>query len=516
MGDPYAERKRAPQLSQGKAQARRDARTPNRSKWTYAALPLVALAAVLLAPAVLAADGAPGAGTTGRSIGRDILIVVALVVVSGVFAMAETAMLTVRRTRIEQLVEEGNRSAASVAQLLAEPTRMLAAIQVGITLVQFLSAGAAAESAVEPLSAFLRREAAAIPWVVRNAGFIAFIVVVGSVSLLSLVVGEITPKGIAIRHAERIALFAAWPIKMLQTIAAPVVWLVNTLSRILVKPFGGSVSFSSSALSEEELKIMVEQSEEHGVIESDEREMIHSIFDFADTQVRKVMTPRLDIATVEADASVHELVRVAVESGHSRLPVFDDTLDNIVGIVHIKDVLGLMTASDEDKKIRDLMRPPYYIPDGKRVDDLLEEFQRTKQQMAVVRDEYGTVTGIVTVEDLLEEIVGEIEDEYDVVQGPPVIQVDEFTSIVDARMPLEDFNERMGVELPSDETDTLGGFVFGLLGHQPQVGEGAVFDGLEFRVEATDGRRIQKLRVVRQPDPSTEDARQETDAHPRD
>jgi putative hemolysin len=284
----------------------------------------------------------------------------------------------------------------------------------------------------------------------------------------------------------------------MQTLITPLVGLVTYISNLFVRPFGGTASFSPTALSEDELKIMVEQSEEHGVIEPEEKEMIHKVFDFADTVVRRVMTPRLDITAVEADVSFGELIQVATESGHSRLPVYDDNLDNIIGVVHVKDVLKAMYAQADTTRIRDILRQPYFIPENKRVDDLLQEFRRNKLQFAVVRDEYGTVTGVVSIEDLLEEIVGEIQDEYDQ-EEPAVRQVDPTTCIVDARMNLADFNDRMGAELPVEEADTLGGFVFGLLGHQPVQGESARWNGLEFRVEATDGRRIQRVRVIQNP-----------------
>jgi putative hemolysin len=432
----------------------------------------------------------------GANLLTDSVIIVVLLIVSLLFVLAETALLTVRRTRIEQLVEEGNRSAKLVAALLAEPTRMLATLQVGLTLVQLFSAGEATNRFAEPLRNFL---AARFPgtFVAANAGTISIITVILIVSLLTLVIGEITPKSLAIRHAERIALTAVRPIRWLQIILAPLVSLVTILSSVIVRPFGGTLSFHASALSEEELKIMVEQSEEHGVIETEEKEMIHKVFEFGDTLARQVMTPRADITAEEADASVDHLIRTVTESGHSRLPIYDDDLDNIVGIVHVKDVLRAITENDPNVSIRSLLRPPYYIPENKRVDDLLTDFKRNKTQLAIVRDEYGTVVGLVSIEDLLEEIVGEIQDEYDVEEEPLIRNVDEQTSIVDGKMLIDDFNDRMGVELPTEESDTLGGFVFGLLGHQPGQGERATWDGMEFQVEETDGRRIQKVRVIK-------------------
>jgi putative hemolysin len=475
---------------------------------------LFAVVALLLQSSVFAQDAGPKPDAPPpENIVRNLIFVFFLILFGGLFAMAEAALLSVRRTRIDQLVEEGNRAAQVAAQLLNEPTRMLSTLQVGVTLVGLFSAGAAADTAVEPFKKFLQ-DRFQNTFIAHSAGVIAFVTIILAVSLLTLVVGEISPKSIAIRHAERIALLSAYPLRWLQFLTTPIVWLVTELSGVLVRPFGVTAGFHPTAMSEDELRLLVEQSEEHGVIEAEEKKMIHSIFDFADTVVRKVMTPRLDITAIEADVNVDELIRVVTESGHSRLPVYDDNLDSIVGIVHVKDVLQSVTDETTSHSIRELMRPPYFIPENKRVDDLLREFRRSRIQLAVVRDEFGTVVGVVTIEDLVEEIVGDIQDEYDTEEEPPVVQVDERTSIVDGKMSLEDFNDRMGVELPMEEADTLGGFIFGLLGHQPAQGETVVWDGLEFRVEATDGKRIQKVRVTHNARP--EDAPGEDGAVPPD
>jgi putative hemolysin len=485
-----------------------NARASTRARWTLVLAGLLTVSFLLLQRSVLAAGESNTSGNTEHSSGSvlmDAIVVCILVLITGVFVLCETALLTVRRTRIEQLVEANNKAAKHVAELLSEPTRMLATLQVGLTMVQLFSAGEAANRFVEPF----RRVLVRIPeewffglgrFIVRNASSVSFVTIIFTVGLLTLVIGEITPKSIAIRYAERISLVAVWPTRWLQILLRPLVSLVTLLSNLLVLPFGGTATFHTGALSEEELKIMVEQSEEHGVIETEEKEMIHKVFEFADTVARKVMTPRLDITAIEADVGIEQLIRTVTDSGHSRLPVYDDDLDNIIGIVHVKDVLKGISGETLPKSIRELMRAPYFIPESKRVDDLLGEFRRNKMQMAIVRDEdYGTVTGLVTIEDLLEEIVGDIQDEYDIEEEPMIRQIDDETCIVEGKISLEEFNDRMGIALPMEETDTLGGFVFGLLGHQPDRGEWAVFDGLEFGVEETDGRRIQKVRVCRRP-----------------
>ncbi|MCL5283373.1 MAG: hemolysin family protein, partial [Armatimonadetes bacterium] len=228
----------------------------------------------------------------------------------------------------------------------------------------------------------------------------------------------------------------------------------------------------------------------------EEKEMIHSIFDFADTMVRKVMTPRIDITAIESGATTDELVVVINASGHSRILVYQGDLDNILGVVYAKDLLREIEVKGKAPSLSKVMREPYFIPENKRVNDLLREFRRKRLQMAIVRDEYGTVSGLVTVEDLLEEIVGDIGDEYDV-EEPLVQTINENTWMIDGRLSLDDFNDRMGARLPSQEADTVGGYVFGLLGHMPDEGEWVQQDSMIFRVAATDGKRVTQVRVER-------------------
>jgi len=480
---------------------------PDHSRQYTLTLGILTLLCSLAIPAAAQVHRTKGLATT--SVGTDLLVVLLLILVNGLFAMAEAAFLSVRRTRIEQLVEEGHRAAQIVAQMLAEPTRTLSTIQVGMTFISLLTAGTAADAAVEPLAAWLET---IIPGTrfAAYAGPVSFLVIIITVSFLTLVLGEITPKSLAVQRAEPIILAAAYPLRGLQSLTSPVVSLVTKASDLIVRPFGGKATFHPTAMSQEELKLMVEQSEEYGVIEPQEKEMIHSIFEFGDTTVRKVMTPRLDITAVPADSSLLELVSVVKASGHSRVPVYENDLDEILGVVHVKDVIEHL-AEPEAYTVRGFMRPPYFVPENKRVDDLLADFRRTKNQLAIVRDEYGTVTGVVTIEDLLEEIVGDIQDEYDV-EEPEWTQVNPTTVVADGRIPLEDFNDRMGCEIPMEDADTLGGFVFGLLGHQPEQGEEVCWDGLAFRVEATDGRRVQKV-LVRRVETST--AAEEVDAEAR-
>jgi putative hemolysin len=440
-----------------------------------------------------------------------LVAVVVLIFVNALFAIAEYSLITVRSTRVEQLVEEGNRSAVLIQRMKSSSensTRMMATIQTGVTMVATLSSALAATSAVDPLMVWLQHHTPAL--IANHAGSIALVLVTLPVAVLSLVIGEIAPKSLAYRHSERFALIAVHPVSWMEMIFAPAVVLLTFLSNLVVRPLGGTASFTLPAVGKEELEIIMEKGVEQGVVDTSEKDMITSVLDFGDTVARKVMTPRLDLTVFEVNGSVPDLVRLISASGHSRIPVYEKDLDNIVGIVHAKDLLYVLNAppgeGHDHVTIRKVMRPAYFIPETKKVDELLSEFRRSRQQLAIVVDEYGVTSGLVTIEDLLEEIVGDIQDEYD--QEEPMVQVlDARTSIFDGLMPLGDVNERMDLELPEDEADTIGGFVFNLLGHQAQQGERTYFDGAEFVVESTDGRRITKVRLIRESPPPQNDGR---------
>ena len=438
-------------------------------------------------------------GHTG-SIVTALLIVLALVFVNAFLALAEIALITVRKTRVRQLVEEGNTSAMKIERLLQSPTRLMATIQTGITLIATFSSTIAATSAVEPLALWLR----SLGMGGRSSDTVALICVTVPVALLTLVIGEIAPKSLAVRHPERFAMIAVHPIRWLQILLTPAVAVLTFLSNMVVRPFGGTAHFTTPAVNEEELKILVEAGEEQGVLEPEETEMIHSVLDFGDIVVRKVMTPRIDITALDVRSPMPELIRLVHSSGHSRIPVYEGDLDSIVGIVHAKDLLALAgDVSRDSVAIETVMRPPYFIPESKKIDELLAEFRRSKQPLAIVRDEYGVTSGLVTIEDLVEQIVGEIQDEYD--NDEPMVQVVDGATLIDGRVGLAEINDRMGLELPEDEADTIGGFVFGLLGHQASQGESAKWENITFVVEATDGRRITKVRLTRtDPDPDSE------------
>lgn len=423
----------------------------------------------------------------------EIFLILALIALNGFFAAAEIALVSVRRTRIKQLAEEGNRRALIVAKLLDRPTNFMATVQAGVTLVGFLASAIAAVN----ISGIIGNWLIGLGLAHGVAQAIAVIGMTALIAFVTLVIGEIAPKSLALMHTEKFALALAQPIYVLSIIGLPAVKVISFFSDLLVKPFGGHVKWSAPILTEEELKMLVEAGEEEGVIEEEEKEMIHSIFDFTDTVARQVMKPRTDMDAAPVTSTLDELLDVITTSGHTRIPIYEDNIDDIIGVVHAKDLLPVLRQGKRAFDIKAVMREAYFIPETKDVGELLAEFKRGNVQMAIVRDEYGGTAGLVTVEDLLEEIVGEIRDEYDIEE--PLIQIiDEDHAIVNARMDIDDLNEQMDLDIPeSEDYETIGGFVFDLFGHQPNEGESISHDEVTFVVEKVENGRLHRIAVTR-------------------
>ena len=423
---------------------------------------------------------------------RDLLWVAMLILATAFFAMADSALRAVHGARVREMVEENVPNARMVEKLLATPQRSIATAQVGIVLSSFLAAAVAATGLSQGVASLFKL-LSHTAWWQRQAEPLAVLTVTVLTGLLALMVGTLVPRTIAEKHAEKVALRLARPLWVCAWLLSPLVAAIIALSNALVSPFRVKVDFSPRVLTPEEIISLVDAGEEQGVIEEEEREMIQSVLEFPDTIVRKVMTPRIDMHCVPADASLQEVLDTIRHSGHSRIPVYEETVDNIVGIAYAKDLLRLYPHL-EPFELRKVMRPPYFIPETKKVDELMREFRAKKTQIAIVRDEYGGTSGLVTLEDILEELVGEIHDEYDV-EETPFEQIGEYTYRTDGRTPVEDVNDHTGLHLPTDEYDTIGGFVFGLFGRPAQAGEQIAYGRANFVVEEADGRRIRKLRI---------------------
>ncbi|MDP8904316.1 MAG: hemolysin family protein [Chloroflexota bacterium] len=426
----------------------------------------------------------------------ELVVIALLILINALFVAAEFALVKVRRTRIEQLVEEGHSGARRVARLVSQPGRFLAVIQVGVTFVGFLAAAFAGASIVADLERLL----STIPFVAAQAGLISLLLVTALVSLFTIVFGELVPKSVALAHAERLALILALPLDVLGRVLSPLVWLLTTLTGAITRIFGISDQ-PQERMTAEELMILVERGGEQGIIEAEEKQMIGAVLELGQQRVHEVMVPRIDIVALPASTSLDDIVQTIVAGGHSRIPVYEDTIDNIIGILYAKDLLPYL-ARGEQPQVTSILRTPLFVPESISVDDLLHSLQRRKVHIAIVLDEYGGTAGLVTIEDLIEEIVGEIQDEYDV-EEPLIEPISESEARVDGRTSVDDLAEHFGIELNGadrEQYDTVGGLVYHEIGGVPNVGDVVEVDGLTLTVEATDGRRVGKVLVARRTD----------------
>jgi magnesium and cobalt exporter, CNNM family len=428
----------------------------------------------------------------------ELALIVVLVLLNGVFSSTEIALVTLRRSRIQQLIDEGNRSAIRVMRLKTNPGRFLAVIQIGINFLGFLASAFAAVSLVDDAAAFFRQFGP----LAEAASGIALVVVTIVLTLVTIVFGELVPKQIGLAHAERVAMSTSRLIEALGTLFGPLVAALTLVTRYISRVFRADVA-AEDRISSEELRLIIEQGGEQGILEAEEEQMIHAVIELGDQRVHEVMIPRIAMVTLTADATIGEAIDRIVEEGHSRIPVYEDSIDEIVGIVYAKDLLPFLKSNaPEPPPLRSLLRTPVFVPESMTVDDLLHELQRRKVHLAIVLDEYGGTAGLVTIEDLLEEIVGEIQDEYDE-EEPMIVKLSEDEARVDGRASVDDLAEIFETQVPledEDEYDTVGGLIYHRIGGVPKPGDQVSVDGLTLTVETTDGRRVSKVLVVRSRD----------------
>jgi putative hemolysin len=426
----------------------------------------------------------------------EILVIAVLILLNAVFVASEIALVTVRRTRIDQLVDEGRRGAGLVRRLTAQPGRFLAVIQLGITFIGFLAAAFAGAS----IASGLRLTLETIPVLEPYAGGLALIVVTAVLSFFTIVFGELVPKTLALAHPERYALLLAPLVDVIGRVLRPIVWALQRVTEFINRLLGVS-DIDQNQISTEELKLLVERGGEQGILEAEEEQMIHAVIELGGRRVHEVMVPRIDIVALASTAGLEEAIDKVVEEGHSRIPVYQETVDEVVGILYAKDLLPfLKNGSGQRPSLRALLRTPVFVPESMSIDDLLHELQRRKVHIAIVLDEYGGTAGLVTIEDLLEEIVGEIQDEYDV-EEPMVVRISDDEARVDGRAAVDDLEEIFDTQLglaDDDEYDTVGGLIYHRVGGIPSPGDQVEVDGLTLTVESTDGRRVGKVLVVRQ------------------
>ncbi|HEX7399582.1 MAG TPA: hemolysin family protein [Candidatus Limnocylindrales bacterium] len=440
-------------------------------------------------------------------------VIIILTLLEGFFVAAEIALVSIRHSRVEQLVDEGSRAARRVQGLLDNPGRFLAVSQLGLTLLGFFASAYAAVSLADGLAGILVR----VDALRDGAHAISLVIVTIVIALFTIVFAELVPKTLALAHTERFALSLSQPIEVIAHVLGPVISLLTGLTRAVTEALGARVS-ADAQISAEELKLIVERGGEQGVLEAEEEQMINAVIELGERRVHEVMVPRIDIVGLEVSGTFEEAVERIIAEGHSRLPVWEQSIDQIVGILYAKDLLRfLKEASADPPPIRALLRTPLFVPESITIDDLLRQLQRRKVHLAVVLDEYGGTAGLVTIEDLLEEIVGEIQDEYDV-EEPMVVRLDDDRARIDGRASVDELGE-LWDDLDVDalledreEYDTLGGLMFHRIGRVPKPGDEVRVGVVTLTVETTDGRRAGKVIALRErPGIEGSDGESETD-----
>lgn len=415
----------------------------------------------------------------------EMIALVLLLLLSAFFSSAETALTIVNKHRMRALAEEGNRNAAKVLKLVENPSKMLSAILIGNNIVN-ISASALATSVTT--QAF-------------GSKFIG--VSTGILTLLVLLFGEITPKTLATLYSEKISLIYIYIIAPLTAILTPVIWLVNKLSNAVFFILRIDSDKANDQMTEGELRTIVDVSVEDGVIETEERSMIHNVVDFGDSKAKDVMIPRADMELVSVDADLDEVVRVFEEEHYSRLPVYDDNKDSVIGIVYLKDLFFYQNQSGKQQEsfsLRNIMREPFFVYEYQKTSSIMAEMRNRFVSLAIVLDEYATAVGLITIEDLLEEIVGEIRDEFDMYELEAITKVSENQFEVDASIKLSDLADNIGVSLESEDYDSLGGYVIELLDHLPTEGETVKKDGITLKVLSMDKNRIDRVAIIIDPE----------------
>jgi len=426
--------------------------------------------------------------------GLGTLAIVILIGLSAFFSSSEIAMFSLPPHRLEALVEDGRRGAKTLKALKSDPHRLLVTILVGNNLVNI-----AMSSLATGLLALYMNQGQAVA------------VATFGITALVLLFGESAPKSYAVENSESWSLRIARPLKFSEKVLLPLIVLFDYLTRIVNKVTGGRSAIETSYVTREEIQDMIETGEREGVLDEEEREMLQRTLRFNDTIAKEVMTPRLDMSAISMEASIEEAIEQCVQGGHARLPVYEGSLDNVIGIVHLRDLvrdLNYGEAIERDLELEDLIEPTLHVPESKNVDDLLTEMRKERLHMVIVIDEFGTTEGLVTMEDLTEEIVGEILEGG---EEEPIEYVDDDTIVVKGELNIEQVNEALEIDLPEgEEFETIAGFVFNRVGRLVEAGEVVDYDGIEIRVEQVENTRIKKARVTRtdayDPTESDEDA----------
>ena len=422
----------------------------------------------------------------------ELILILIFILANGFFAGAEIAIISARKSRIKHLMERGSKQAEVVHKLQNEPENFIATVQIGITIVGMLAGAIGGAAAIEVIKPLLQD--APFEFIQNWSTPIAIAIVVLITSYLSVILGELVPKSLALRFSEPIALFVGKPIHLLSRFSFILVKLLTKSSSLFLKPFGKMPPPEGSFVTEEEIKILLREGGEKGIFEKSEQELIHSVFEFVTTTVKEIMVPRPKIKAIAIDTSIEAAVDFVVECGFSRFPVYDGSMDDIKGILYEKDLLDIRVKK-KDVGLKDLIRPVYFVPETKKIDKLLRELQRRRMHMAIVINEYGGVEGMVTMEDIIEEIVGEIEDEYDY-EDRPVKILKDGSMVIDASLPIRDLIDQHNLAIEeSEEYETLAGLVLSLLQKMPRGGEIVKYGDYKLTIVDIEGKRISKVKL---------------------
>jgi len=411
------------------------------------------------------------------------LIIIFCLILIAILSSSEAAFIAVSRIRLRHLIEKDNSSAKTAQKIRDHHDRLFSAVIVSGNLFTILATSIGT--------------ALALKFFGEDAGVVIATVLM---TFLTVVFGELTPKTFAVTHAEKIVLAMAKPMEIYIRIISPVVWIFNKTSNSIIRFFGGEVKPTPQFLTEEEMKSMINMGEEQGTIEEEEKKMLHNVFEFGDKKVSEAMIPRTEIVTIAEDAVVANVLELVSTKGYSRYPVIKETVDNIVGVLYVKDILLKMAKEQVSGQtpIKTLVRDAYYIPESKMVTELLDDMQKNKFQIAIIVDEHGGTTGLITLEDIMEEIVGGLQDEFEAIEAEKEVEiVDESTFVVAGHTGLDEINGLVGVELKSEDFHTIGGFLFGLFGHLPKVGEQLRYHNLRFLILEMDGKKIEKIKITK-------------------
>jgi putative hemolysin len=421
----------------------------------------------------------------------QIVILIILTLINSFFSCAEMAMVSVNKNKIRRFAEEGRKSAKLVLRFLEEPTKFLSTIQVAITLAGFFSSASAASGLSEPLGEWLTS------MYISYSYQISLIAVTLILSFFTLVLGELVPKRIALQKPEEISMFCVKPIKVVSKIAYPFIKLLTFSTNLITLPFGIKEGNTEEMLSREELISLVNEGQAHGVLNRKEKEMINSIMEFDEKTAKEIMTPRINVFAINISDPKEEYLDELIKTKYTRIPVYEDDIDNIVGILFIKDFLKAAVQNGyTNVDIKNILRKPYLVPDSKFITDLFRELQQSKKQIAVLIDEYGGFAGIVTMEDLVEEVMGDIEDEYDPISFK-IKKIDDSTYIIDGMATIDEVNNKLDLDLYSENYDTISGFLIDHIGSIPQEHDDRTIeiDNLVFKLESIKHKRIDKVKL---------------------